>query len=350
MVLKYGLPLLAVAMLGVAIAHVVRSQEQKPPATPPLAPAEAPFEHTLAGTGIVEASTTNIAVASPIPGIVARVLVRAGQHVSAREPLFALDDRPLQAERRVRQSRLATARAELDRLEHLPRPEELPSSAARVREARAVLQERTLHLQRGRSLFKRNLIGGDELEQRQAMMEAAREQLARAEAEDRLLRAGTSETDRAIARARIAETEAMVEQIQTDLERLTVRAPVAATILRVNVRVGEAVGAPHTEPPILLGETQPLHLRVELEEQQIARFRSDASATASRRGAPQPAFALRFLRVEPLVINKRALTGDISERTDSRVLQVIYELEPTGEHLYVGQQMDVFIAVAAPSD
>ncbi len=288
MVLKYGLPLLAVVMLGFAIAHVVRSQEQKPKAAPPSPPTEPPFEQTLAGTGIVEASTANVAVASPSPGIVANVFVRAGQHVAARAPLLALDDRPLLAERRVRESRLATARAEWDRLDRLPRPEELPSSAARIREARAMLHERTLHHERGRELFKKNLIGADELEQRQAMMEASREQFARAESEDRLLRAGASETDRAIARARIAEAEALVAQVQTDLERLTVRAPVAGTILQVNVRAGEAVGTGPRPPPILLGETQPLNLRVDLDEQQIAHFRPDAPASAARRRRRSP--------------------------------------------------------------
>ncbi len=121
----------------------------------------------------------------------------------------------------------------------------------------------------------------------------------------------------------------------------------AGTILQMNVRVGEAVGARPEPPPILLGETNPLHLRVDLDEQQIGRFRPEAAATATRRGSPQPTFSLRFVRVEPLVVSKRALTGDVSERTDSRVLQVIYELEPGTERPYVGQQMDVFIAVAA---
>ncbi len=200
MILKYVVPLLAVAMLGFAVVHVVRSSAEKPPAAPPVAPVESPFEHNLAAAGIVEASTDNVAVASPVPGIAARVLVRPGRHVSAGEALFTLDDRPLLAERRVRESRLTTARAELDRLEHLRRPEELLSSAAHVREARAVLHERTLHLERGRDLLRKNLIGADDLEQRQAMMEAAREQQARAEADDRLLKSGAAETDKAIAR------------------------------------------------------------------------------------------------------------------------------------------------------
>jgi multidrug resistance efflux pump len=346
MILKYVLPLLAAVMLGFAVLHVVHSQEEKPRATPPLQPAETPFEQTLAATGIVESSTANVAIASPLPGIVAKVFVHAGQHVAAHEPLFALDDRALLAERRIRETRLATAKAERDRLAHLPRPEELPASAARVREARAMLRARTLHHERGKELFDKNVIGADELEQRQAMKEAAQEQLARAEADDRLLKAGASETDKAIAKARVAEAEAMVAQVQTDLERSTVRAPVAGTILQVNVRAGEGIGGAPV-PPIVLGETQPLHLRVDVDEQQIARFRPEAPATAARRGAPKPTFHLRFVRVEPLVVVKRALSGDVSERSDSRVLQVIYELEPSATQLYVGQQMDAFIAAPA---
>jgi multidrug resistance efflux pump len=342
MILKYVVPALALAMLGFAVLHVAQSREERPTATP-LSP-EQPFEQALAATGIVEARTTNIAVASPLPGIVVRVLVQPGQRVAADQPLLVLDDRSLRAELLVRRTRLATARAELDRLEHLPRPEELPPSAARIRAARALLRQRTLHLARGKELFKKSLITSDELNQRQAMKEEAQEQLARAEAEDRLLQAGASDTDKAIARARIAEAEAMVEQIQTELSRLTVRAPVSGTVLQVNVRAGESVGVRPEQPPIILGDTHALHVRVDLDEELIARFRPDAPAVAARRGAPKPVFPLHFVRVEPLVMIKRALTGDISERSDARVLQVIYALEPGGEKIYVGQQMDVFIA------
>jgi multidrug resistance efflux pump len=347
MILKYAVPALALAMLGFAVLHVVRSQEERPTALP-LSPPEQPFEQALAATGIVEASTTNIAVASPLPGVAVRVLVRAGQRVSAEQPLFVLDDRSLRAELLVRRTRLATARAERERLEHLPRPEALPPSAARIRAARALLRQRLLHLAQGEELFKKSLIASDELEQRRALKEEAQEQLARTEAEDRLLRAGASDTDKAIARARIAEAEALVEQIQTELDRLTVRAPVSGMVLQVNVRAGESVGVRLEPPPVVLGDTHPLHVRVDLDEQQIAHFRSGAPAVAARRGAPKPVFPLHFVRVEPLVVIKRALTGNISERSDARVLQVIYALEPGGEKIYVGQQMDVFIENTHP--
>ncbi|MGC3967315.1 MAG: hypothetical protein QM775_08065 [Pirellulales bacterium] len=55
-------------------------------------------------------------------------------------------------------------------------------------------------------------------------------------------------------------------------------------------------------------------------------------------------YDLTFERVEPYVVPKKSLTGDNMERVDTRVLQVIYSVDTTKERLYVGQQLDVFIA------
>ena len=61
------------------------------------------------------------------------------------------------------------------------------------------------------------------------------------------------------------------------------------------------------------------------------------------RGDPSHKANLKFVRVEPYVIPKRSLTGDTTERVDTRVLQVIYSLEGSDLVVYPGQQMDVFI-------
>jgi HlyD family secretion protein len=42
-----------------------------------------------------------------------------------------------------------------------------------------------------------------------------------------------------------------------------------------------------------------------------------------------------------------SLTGDNTERTDMRVLQVIYSFDPAALPVYVGQQMDVYIEAPA---
>jgi hypothetical protein len=84
---------------------------------------------------------------------------------------------------------------------------------------------------------------------------------------------------------------------------------------------------------------------VDIDEHDIPRFVRGAAAVASLRGAPGQKYPLTFVRVEPYVIPKRSLTGDNTERVDTRVLQVIYSLKPEGKPIYVGQQLDVFLDV-----
>jgi hypothetical protein len=43
------------------------------------------------------------------------------------------------------------------------------------------------------------------------------------------------------------------------------------------------------------------------------------------------------------VIPKKSLTGDSTERVDTRVLQALYSFDRKQLPFYIGQQMDVFI-------
>ncbi len=52
---------------------------------------------------------------------------------------------------------------------------------------------------------------------------------------------------------------------------------------------------------------------------------------------------MKFEYIEPYVIPKKSLTGESTERVDTRVLQVIYSFHRGNFPVYVGQQMDVFI-------
>jgi hypothetical protein len=96
----------------------------------------------------------------------------------------------------------------------------------------------------------------------------------------------------------------------------------------------------------MLGDLEKLHVRVDIDEHDIPRFRPGAPARAMLRGNPGVEFPLTFVRVEPYVVPKKSLTGDNSERVDTRVLQVIYSVDSSTSNLYVGQQMDAFIDAA----
>ena len=95
MVRKFGLPLLALALLSFAVYHVVRGQQTPPKLEPPIQPAHAPSGAGVAGAGLVEAQTENISVGSNLAGVATEVFVVVGQRVRKGDRLFRLDDRAL---------------------------------------------------------------------------------------------------------------------------------------------------------------------------------------------------------------------------------------------------------------
>jgi hypothetical protein len=86
-----------------------------------------------------------------------------------------------------------------------------------------------------------------------------------------------------------------------------------------------------------------------VDEHEAWKVRENAPAEAQVRGNPEQRVKLNFVRFEPLVIPKRNLTGEASERVDTRVLQVIYRVDSHQQlRLFAGQQMDVFVSASHP--
>ena len=86
-----------------------------------------------------------------------------------------------------------------------------------------------------------------------------------------------------------------------------------------------------------------MHLRADVDENDAWRVKAGAPAIAHIRGNSRLVYALEFVRLEPAVVPKKSLTGDSTERVDTRVLQVIYRFSDAHARVYDGQQMDVFI-------
>ena len=110
---KYLIPVFAAGMLIFAVYHVVRAQQTPPKPPPPVEPARNPFGKTVAGAGITEARTQNIAIGTALPGVVLDVYVPdpysgkfapgdpqalIGKTVKKGDPLFLVDDRQLRAQ------------------------------------------------------------------------------------------------------------------------------------------------------------------------------------------------------------------------------------------------------------
>jgi hypothetical protein len=118
----------------------------------------------------------------------------------------------------------------------------------------------------------------------------------------------------------------------------------------MKTRLGEyAQSGAFSTPLMLLGDDTILHVRVDIDENDAWKFQPCAPAIGSVRGHPELKTSLQYVRTDPDVIPKVLLTGDATQRTDTRVLQVVYSLDPSSLPVYVGQLMDVFIEVPQSS-
>src|SRR6516162_4452787 len=110
---KTILPIIAVGALTFGIVSVVRSQPKHETNVPPSPPPVSPYAHAVAAEGLVEASSENISIGTPLSEVVTEVPVVVGQKVKAGDPLFKLDDRQLRADLRARQAELEVAETQV---------------------------------------------------------------------------------------------------------------------------------------------------------------------------------------------------------------------------------------------
>ena len=340
------LPALVIGMFAFSIYHLLFAGEKLPKVVPLIEPPHHSFGSGITGTGLVEARAENISLGTAVAGVVLEVCVnndQLSQRVAAGTPLFRVDDRHLKAQLRTLQANLKLAEAQLERLEQMPRPEEVPPSEAKVKVAEANRTRLKDLLDRGEQLLGKKVMSEEEFTSRRFTFLAADQQWQQALAEDSMLKAGSWKPDLNVSKASVESALASVANLETEIERCLVRAPVDGQILKIDVRPGEYVSASAAKALVLLGDLNRLRIRVDIDEQDISRFKTNGRATATPRGATDKKHNLKFVRVEPYVIPKKAFTGDNTERIDTRVLQVLYEIDDENPEIYVGQQVDVSI-------
>jgi multidrug resistance efflux pump len=341
---RYILPAVAVASLLFAVSWTLASRPVRKASEPPAPPPETTTARTVAAVGLVEPGTEAIDLSCAVSGLVTSLWVKAGDRVRSGQKLFEVDGRDLAADLAVKRAALDGARAQLAKLEAAPRPEELPPAEAKVEEARAQLNDAEVQMKLIESVTDRRAVRKEDVLRRRLAWEAAKARLAQAEKDLALLKAGTWAPDLAIARAQIVQAEAAVRQDEVALERLTTHAPMEGVILQNKVRLGQyAQCGPVAEPLMVFGGGRELHVRTNVDEEDAWRVKAGASGTARVRGNSSESYPLEFVRFEPYVIAKQSLTGDATERVDTRVLQVIYRFREQKVPVFNGQQMDVFI-------
>ena len=368
--LAYGLPTLAAMALVGAAFTVAKSMQTRPTLEPrqfpPLQPAMKDWGGSLRGiligaAGIVEPSGQEVRIGTDVSGSVEQVLIEPGSYVRRGDPLLIIDRRVAQATLEQRQRDLAVAQSRLEqaraRLAGLEAEVQIAHTAIEVAQAE---KDDASDLARSGNLLQGGAAISDrEASRRKSALRAAEARLGGAYARLTLAKANRSlfmeESGGASISVELAAVEqavAVVEMAKTELGMRTIRAPGDGTILQLNVRPGEYAQAGSasqsgaSQPAlVVMGRLDLLHVRVDIDESDIPRYDASGTATASLRGDADRIIQLRLVRVEPLVVPKRALSGQATERVDTRVMQAVYAIEATIKNIRPGQQVDVFIDV-----
>ena len=338
------LPLLGILVIAAWVTISARKVQHEAPL---VAPVSSPFEHSIAATGVVEASDRNYNLTPPISGKLTQLFVRENDIVHTGDKLYQIDDRQQRAataaaDANVEKSRagLATAEANVN-----TQVANLNSAKANVDSAKAAFDDLAQIASRNDGLHKEGIIadqiyvtGNNSRDGANARLKQAQAQVAQAEAQ--LINAQSALTQQ---KADLDSAIATANQQRVLLDMLTVRAPADGKILQVNNREGEYLTGGMGTAPILFGDTGSLLIRVDVDEINASHVQAGTHATAALKGDSSRRFPLEFVRIIPYMVPKENLTGSNSERVDVRVLQIEYRFAPPPFPVYVGQQVDVYI-------
>ncbi len=287
--------LLTIAIIGIGINVIdVYTSDKTVVGTAKAIPAiKIPFHSFIAATGIVEPASKKVVVAAKVSGVVTNVFVQEGDVVTKGMSLFTLDDTLvknkiaiLKTQMRMQKAKVKEAKDQFQLLKEFKKVSPQMVTAQKY----AMLQ--------------------DKVEVEQTTLQSLQTQIA-------------------------------VEKKQ--LSFYSVFAPISGRVLFSKLTVGSYFENNSQNPLFILGSNK-LNIKVSINEYDIYKFQKNREAIAFVRGNANQKIILKYLYTVPFVVAKTALTGRATERTDTRVLQVMYAISDAEKsELFTGEQLDVFV-------
>jgi HlyD family secretion protein len=345
--IKFFAALVCTALVAGAIALVDRQTADFAAQPRVVAVASAPTQ--IFASGFIEGSTEEIELLPEAAGRVAEVAVTLGQWVEAGQVLLRIDDRTPRAQVAVSLANLQMAQANLDRLVNGARESEREEARAFLTAKQARLKQAMLSWQRVQTLRAQDVLSQQEADDQEGVFHTMRAEVEACQARVNQLEAPARDDELRAAQARVAAAQADFELSQIVLDRTTLRAPCRAQVIDVHIEPGEMIATERIEPVIVLSDTARLRVRAFVEEIDAPRIEVGATAEVTADGLPGQLFAAIVASVSPRMAKKMHTSDQPDELFDSRVREVLLEIDAKIEprQLIVGLRVDVkFLASA----
>jgi HlyD family secretion protein len=305
--------------------------------------------HMVAAPGLVEPNGEEREIGSQVIGIIREMQVEENDRIVAGQIIAVVDNNEQLARLESARSQLALRNAELDRVIHGARPEER-------REAHAAVAETEANLDLARREYERKVPLAQSGASTQAALDQATSALNaiaahRTVMSERLavMEAGSRVEDIEAARAQVALAEADVALAEALLDKTIIRSPITGSVLRRYRAAGEAVGNMPPTPVVVVGDLSRLRVRAEVDETDVGRVTIGQRVEVTADAYPDRRFGGTVYRVSSRLGGKAVQTGRPADRVDTKVLQVLIDLEP-GTALPIGLRVDAYFVGEAAMD
>lgn len=300
-----------------------------------------PRQYLAAAPGLVEPVSEEREIGSQVIGIISEMRVEENDQVAKGQIIAVIDNAEQVARLASSRAELALRRAELERSINGARPEERREARASVKEAEANLQLARADYQRRVPLTKSGASSVASLDSATANLDttaARREVMAERLA---VLEAGTRKEDIDAARAQVSLAEADVALSEALLDKTLIRSPVIGTVLR-RVRIaGEAVTNMPPTPIAIVGNLRGLRVRAEVDETDVSQVTVGQRVEVTADAFPGQKFGGAVYRVSTRMGAKQVTTGRPTDRLDTKVLQVLIDLDRE-VRLPIGLRVDAY--------
>lgn len=291
--------------------------------------------------GRVEPISGEIKVVAPIADLIGDVLVKAGDKVSAGEPLVRLQDPEPYA-------RLASAQAQIA-MRKRARDDQAPSSrAADRRKAEDAVADAGQAVLDARAVFDRTALDKRAGRASESDFESARSALSRAEdelnqqkADLRKLEADPTTPLPTQVEGQLNLARAELWAAQATIQKLTIRAPITGTVLQVNGKPGEMAAPSSPQPLVLLGDLSALRVRAELDERDFGEIKIGQAVSVRPEAFRGRELAGTVSFIAPIVQPSRTGSRGQRNQTDIDVVEVLIDMADPGP-LAVGMKVDAY--------
>ncbi len=277
-VLVAGLGLYAWGQRGMAVELALVSQ--------------GPMVQSVVTSGRIT-SVARTDVMSQTTARIEQILVREGDAVQAGQVLVRLRDDEASANLKAAQAAVAEAQARQRQLSSV----QAPVSEQQLAQARAAAVQAEQELARTQDLLKQGFVSQARLDEAQRQAQTARAAVLAASAQAQGNQAGGAEA--AAAQARLAQALASAASAATRLDSLSLRAPVAATVISRNAEPGDTAQPGHVLLTLVSGaETR---IETSVDEKNLKYIRLGQVARASADAYPEQPFDAALTTIAPAV-------------------------------------------------